>query len=218
MSETPATDEIKSPDNHAGGSAVTKWLSMLNQPFAVTVLGGAIVFLVTSYMQQRYWLAQQGYLFQQESLKFKLTAIDETMKSVDELLSAYGAEFNAYNLDFPQEQKQEIDNELTTASNDWDKEFDLRKLRIQLYFPDPKIQNAWKQVDDDLGDLDCYMKHLATSNVRQDSGCEELGLAKLSQNVLIAKGRQIIDHTEGDLQNLAKLMVDAASKPHWSIL
>jgi hypothetical protein len=214
MTKPDAQDETKSPIGSAGRFSVAKWLSALNQPFAVTVAGGAIVFLITSYMQQRYWMAQQDYLFKQESMKFRLAAIDETIKAVDQLLSAEAAEFTAYESDFDQDQKQEMDRERETARSDWDKESDLRKLKIQLYFPDPGIQNAWQKVDTDLATLDCYMLRLGTRSVPQGFGCEELGLAKLSQNTLIAKGRPYVNQTEDDLQKLAKLMVDWASKPH----
>jgi len=147
-------------------------------------------------------------------MKFKLAAIDETIKSVDELLTAEGEEFTAYESDFDRDHKRKVDSELETAEQDWDKGSDLRKLKIQLYFPDSEIQQAWKRVDDDLGTLDCYMMRLGTSKLPQGFGCEELGLANLSQNALIAKGRPNIDRTEGDLLRLAKLMVDVARKPH----
>jgi len=56
------------------------------------------------------------------------------------------------------------------------------------------------------------MNHLGASKVPPDPNCDTLGLTKLSQHALIAKGPQIIEQAESDLQNLGKLMVEAASK------
>lgn len=185
---------------------------MLNQPFVVTVIGGAMVFLVTSCVQQQYWIAQQKYLFQQESIRFKLAAVDETIKSVDQLVSAYSAEFTAYESNFDQDQQAKIDDELDTADKHWDQEFDLRKMRVKVYFPDPEVQKALDQVNDDLATLDCYMMRLGTKNVPHGFGCEQLRLTDLAQKDLIVQGRPIIDATQEALQKLARLMIDSIGK------
>jgi hypothetical protein len=205
-------DEPKSAEASANNSWISKLLSALNQPFIVTVVGGAMVFLVTGFLQQQYWLSQQRYLIQQENIKSRLAATDEIMRSVDELLSGASAEFTAYESNFSDDQKTKIINKLNAANEDWEKESDLRKLRIQLYFPDKQIQDAWGQVDNDLEKLDCYTMRLPTDELPKGYGCEDVSEKNLNQSTLIAKGRSLVELAQNDLQTLAKLMIDAANK------
>jgi len=192
----------------------SRLVAALNQPLAVTVISGALLFFITSYIQQRYWLAQQNYLFQQQSLQTKLTVVDEYVKSVDELLSAEAAEFTAYESSFKAPQMRGIDDELDAAEKHWDQQSDLQTLKIQVYFPGKPTKDALDQVSSDLAALDCYMMRLGTREVPRGFGCEELKVANLSQKEIIAKGRPIIDKAQGDLLALSRLMVASASGSH----
>jgi hypothetical protein len=212
MDNSHPGNDTDSRETSAKQATISRFLSRLNQPFVVTVIGGAMVFLVTSSIQQRYWTAQQKYLFQQESIRFKLAAVDETIKSVDQLVSAYSAEFTSYDSHFDKGQQRKIDDELEAADKHWDQEFVLRKVRVNVYFPGPEIQKALGQVNEDLGTLDCYMMRLGTKDVPPGFGCEELRLNDLSQKDLIAQGRQVIDATQEALQKLARLMIDSIGK------
>jgi len=215
MNEKITTNETKPQGDSGGSSSTSKRISILNEPFGVTVLGGLIILAVTSFVQHIYWKAQEKYLYQQETMKFKLATIDETVRSVDELLSAYGDEFTAYESDFSPAQKHSKDLKLDAASSDWDKDFGLRNLRIQIYFRDDKnITDAWDQVENsDLGTLDCYMDRLGKNKIPTDFDCGSLGLENLRLSAVIAKGRPLVDQTEEDMEKLAKLMDDYARNP-----
>lgn len=186
------------------GTATRKRLRLfvwLNKPFAVTLVGGALVFLISTFVQDRYWMSQQVFLANQTLAKQRLDAAistqEEMAKAVGRLIAANALLVGAHESQLEKKQYGEVIDQHNLLQREWDLNEETLELHMKVYFQTPEIQQAWLHVRELLGDLDDKLTELQRFTPSKPSD---------KQTEQIEQCRKAIGTTEESLAALAQLM------------
>ena len=173
----------------------------LNKPFSVTLVGGLLVLLISTSVQNRYWKSQQLFLADQTLAKQRLDAAistqEEMARVVGRLIAANALLVGAHESQLEKKQYTEVIDQHNLLQREWDLNEETLELHMKVYFRTPKIQQAWLRVNELLGDLDDKLTELEKFKPSKPSE---------KQDEQIKQCRQTIDDTENSLAGLAQLM------------
>ena len=133
----------------------------LNQPVVVTVIGGLIVFLITSYIQNFYWRSQQKFLRLQQRTEVAEGVVEELGKKVGELRAASASLIGAHEQQYEKKQLNEVIDRYNAAQKNWDESEGVLNLRIEIYFAESsqtneastRLSKSLDALDDDISEL-----------------------------------------------------------------
>jgi hypothetical protein len=130
----------------------------LNQPLSVTVLGGIIVFLITSFVQQRYATSQQEFLVEQSRRAHRIESASATEKEIIHALSkrftGIAVVVGAYAGHYGKEQYRDNVDYYTASKREWDREQEVLELKVSTYFSDQRILKSWEDLVKKLENFD----------------------------------------------------------------
>jgi hypothetical protein len=173
----------------------------LNKPLPVTLVGGILVLLISTFVQERYWKSQQVFLADQTLAKQRLDAAvstqEEMAKVVGRLIAANALLVGAHESQLAKKQYNEVIDQHNLLQREWDLSEETLQLHMTVYFQTPEIQKAWLDVRELLGQLDDELSDL--EEFTPDKPSEK-------QTEQIKQCRTTIDETEKGLAMLAQLM------------
>ena len=173
----------------------------LNKPFPVTLLGGILVLLISTFVQDRYWITQQEFLADQALAKQRLDASmstqEEMARTVGRLIAANALLVGAHESQLDKKQYIEVIDQHNLLQREWDLNEETLELHMKVYFQTPEIQKAWLDLKELLGKLDDDLTELQTFTPSKPSN---------RQDEMIKQCRSTIDETEARLAALAQLM------------
>jgi hypothetical protein len=173
----------------------------LNKPLPVTVVGGVLVLLISTSVQERYWKSQQLFLADQTLAKQRLDAAistqEEMAKAVGRLLAANAVLVGAHEAQLERKQYAEVIDQHNLLQREWDLNKKTLDLHMKVNFQTPEIENAWLGVETILGDLDDKLTGLEQFKPDRPSK---------KQTEQIEQCRAAIGEAEKSLANLAQLM------------
>ena len=181
------------------GSMRRSFWDKLNQPVVVTVLGGLLVFLITSYIQNFYWRSQQKFLRLQQKIEVADGVVEGLAKAVGEIRAASASIIGAHEQHYGKKQLDEVIERYNAAERGWDEGESALNLRIQIYFaPNRQMDDASQRLSSDLDALDDAVADLLDYSTL-DSGA--------AHKESIRKCRDAISKVDGALEQLQSLMV-----------
>ncbi|MFZ0912414.1 MAG: hypothetical protein WBQ76_03885 [Candidatus Korobacteraceae bacterium] len=94
---------------------------------------------------------------------------EDLVRDVGKLLTASAAIVAAHENNFGKEQRSQAIDEFNSLQDEWDRNEDVLKLRVETYFSTAPIQAKWTEVLDELGGLDEEIKSLNGFHVSERS-------------------------------------------------
>ncbi len=171
----------------------------LNQPVMVTVIGGLIVFLITSYIQNFYWRSQQKFLRLQQRTEVAEGVVEELAKKVGELRAASASLVGAHEQRYERKQLNEVIDRYDTAQKDWDESEGVLNLRIEIYFAeDSRTNDASARLSKSLDALDDDVSELLRYTTADPGDAHKQSIKKC---------RDAIDDVDGALGSLQSQMI-----------
>lgn len=138
----------------------------LNRPFSVAVLSGIFVLVVSTKLQDRYWLAQQQFLAKQATINKRLEATSSTeedmVRAVGRFLTAKAVIVGAHENRLSKREVDAAVDEHNRLREDWDQTSELLKLKMRSDFPTPAVYQKWLMLDAELTVLDEEVNKLST--------------------------------------------------------
>jgi len=148
------------------------WFELLNQPFAVTFVGGGLIFLISTCIQDRYWVKQQRYTAQQAYISKRIdaatTAEAEIINGAGKLISAYALLVGAHENQIDDETLELERQAFNKEHREWDDSRDLLNLKMNRYFLG-NAQQHWESLNAQLPNLDQHISILFKMDTRDQS-------------------------------------------------
>ena len=174
----------------------------LNQPVVVTILGGLLVFLITSYVQELYWRSQQRFLSLKQRIEVAESVVESLARSVGKVRAASASIVGGYEQHYGKAQLNEAIEQYNTAEKDWDENEGALNLKIQIYFPENKdLDGASQQLSSSLDVLDDTVANLLRHSTVDTGGTSDEGAKKC---------RDAIAKVDASLERVESLMVKEA--------
>jgi hypothetical protein len=143
---------------HRRTKRIAKLYKRLNQPLSVTVLGGIIVFLITSFVQQQYAKSQREFEIEQAKRTHRIelasTAENQIIQELSKRFTGIAVVAGAYAGHYGKEQYRENVDYYNDSKREWDREQEVLELKVGVYFPDPGIQKSWNSLVKRLDNFD----------------------------------------------------------------
>jgi hypothetical protein len=199
---TDGVDEASKTDYKAGASPAQRTLfERINQPLAVTVIGGLLVFVISAFIQDRYWIKQQRFSARQVLISKTIDAAtaseSEIVDRVGKLISSYALIVGAHEHNLSEAELEEDRQKFNRMQLDWDVSEDLLKLKLRLYFASPQVQKEWQKIEDLLATLDEEIAKLFAIPIAERSSKHQKSLEEC---------RSLITKTEAALADLGSSM------------
>jgi hypothetical protein len=200
-----AETQVRSNGESANASIAKRrgLFGLLNQPLPVTLLGGVLVLMISTFVQDRYWMSQQTFLANQTLTRHRLdiaiSTQEEVAKAVGKIISAGALIIGSHENQLGKLQHNAVLDTNNLLQNEWDQNEELLKLHIQMYFQSSGIQSSWLDVRERLGALDDEITELEKFSTGDPSDRH----AKQ-----ITQSRKAVEDAEDSLGKLLRLMVE----------
>jgi hypothetical protein len=123
----------------------------------VTVVGGLMVFAISSYVQQKYAKSQQKFLLDQGKRTHKIDAAsaaeDEIVRALSKRLTGIANVLGAFRANLASQQYRESIDYYVISKREWDNNQEVLEVKVSIYFPSTEIHKQW---DGLVGELDDF--------------------------------------------------------------
>jgi hypothetical protein len=188
-----------------------RWLARicrhLNSPLFVTLFGGVLVLLISTFVQDRYWVAQQDYLLRQSRRSHKIDAAsttqEEVIQAMGRRLTGIAVLIAAHEEHFQKKQYEEKRSEYEKSRDDWDNVEEVLKLKVGFYY-DAKVNKSWSDLRTDFLALDTIVMEKLEKWDTESTKAEHLNLT--------TQARQTLEKVTDGLDQLAGQMNEYIEK------
>jgi len=161
-SEEPPNTSVQSNEAQKGASLrptkIAKLYKRLNSPLSVTVLGGLAVLVISTRVQNQYWVSQQRFLNDQTIHAHKIEATilteEEIVRAAGKRLTGAAILVGAHEGHFDDDQHDKSIGAYNLSRREWDDLEEVLKLRLSIYYPDEAIQKSWRGLLLNMDNLD----------------------------------------------------------------
>jgi hypothetical protein len=137
---------------------LVRLFKLLNSPLLVTVAGGLFVFLISSYIQQRYAVSQNAIQVAQSRSVHRIdsasAAEEEIIRAVSKWFAGNANIAGAYRAHVNKVQYRETMDYSIAADREWDNQKQILVIKISIYFPGDEMQRSWRHLVEELDDFD----------------------------------------------------------------
>jgi hypothetical protein len=196
-------------NKHRRTKRIAKIYKRLNQPLSVTVLGGIIVFLITSFVQQQYAKSQQEFQIKQAKRAHRIelasAAENQVIQELSKRFTGIAVVVGAYNEHYSKKQYRDNVDYYNDSKREWDREQEVLELKVSTYFPDSDILKNWNALVKRLDDFDASVVNFNDRfrGVTADSKELENALSPINEN---------IDSIEADLKTFAHRLNESINR------
>jgi methyl-accepting chemotaxis protein len=140
----------------------------VNGPLFVAIFSGLLIFWISNHIQERFTSDQQKLQIAQTKrtnrLNAAIAAQDEIIRALNKRAVGIAVLITPYRRNFNPRQYREYVQYATAAAHEWDNNKDLMSLKTKTYFDDdPKIQEDWKHMVDELDQFNDQVSNLNDS-------------------------------------------------------